>query len=179
MVRPSRLAFVAVSILLMTDAGVVAQNRSVGGNFAYNEFSAMLRMPLEEKQSVRISANLDMSGVIPGDYLFPGVSANVAYLYEFAGITFPSGESMGFLAGPGAGVGYVRDTSGAYGAIVSLTGCIGFEYVFMVPVSISLTLEPCIGLHLSRDRFGYLSMGFYKAGLIYSLLPHLGIKYRF
>ncbi len=171
--------FVLAAVFAATGTDTAAREKTVGMSLAYNEFSATFTMPVKDRETIMISANLDMSGVIPGDCLFPGVSANVAYLYEFAGITFPSGESMGFLAGPGAGVGYVRDTSGAYGAMVSLTGCIGFEYVFMVPVSISLTLEPCIGLHLSRDRFGYLSMGFYKAGLIYSLLPHLGIKYRF
>ena len=179
MVRPSRLAFVAVSILLMTDAGVVAQNRSVGGNFAYNEFSAMLRMPLEEKQSVRISANLDMTNVISGKNLYPGASVEVLYLFSFARKQFDSGECMLFYAGPGINAGYVRNLNMRYGVMASLTGNVGFEYVFTVPVSLSVTLEPSLGLHFGSDADGNISMDFYKAGLLYSLCPQVGIKYLF
>ena len=179
MVRPSRLAFVAVSILLMTDAGVVAQNRSVGGNFAYNEFSAMLRMPLEEKQSVRISANLDMTNVISGKNLYPGASVEVLYLFSFARKQFDSGECMLFYAGPGINAGYVRNFDGRYGVMAALSGHIGFEYVFNVPVSLSLSLEPALGIHVNRDRFGYVNTDLDRAGLAHSLLPHVGIMYHF
>ena len=90
--------------------------------------------------------------------------------YFFDCETAPSGEEVAAILH--------KDPAQVFKTLVT-AGKSGAHYVFMVPVSISLTLEPCIGLHLSRDRFGYLSMGFYKAGLIYSLLPHLGIKYRF
>ena len=116
--------FVLAAVFAATGTDTAAREKTVGMSLAYNEFSATFTMPVKDRETIMISANLDMSGVIPGECLFPGVSANVAYLYEFSGITFPSGESMGFLAGPGAGVGYIRDTSGAYGAMVSLTGCV-------------------------------------------------------
>ena len=60
-----------------------------------------------------------------------------------------------------------------------LQGCIGLEYMFNVPVSLSLSLEPCLGVHFREDRFGEINMDFHKAGLISSIFPHLGIKYRF
>ena len=172
-------AFLAAAVLLFWHCGMVAQDRSAGLNLAYNEFSAMCQIPVGEKESLRISANLDMTKVISGKVLYPGVSADAAYLFRIWGKRFLSGESMMLSAGPGACAGYVRDHRGHYGLMASLTGYIGFEYIFLVPVSISLSLEPCLGVHLNRDRFGYVNMDFYRYGLLYSLLPHVGIRYRF
>ena len=61
----------------------------------------------------------------------------------------------------------------------TLSGHIGFEYVFNVPVSLSLSLEPALGIHVNRDRFGYVNTDLYRAGLAHSLLPHVGIMYHF
>lgn len=172
---------ILVSSVMIIGAGkdMAAQSRATGLSFAYNEFSAEYRMPLKGKEMLRLSASLDMAGVISGRNLYPGISADVLYLYEFARASFQSGESMSFMAGPGASAGYVRNHEDMYGAMLSLAGCIGFEYIFTVPVSISLTFEPVLGLHVSRDSFGYVSMSFYEAGLKSSLWPHLGLKYRF
>ena len=172
-------AMVFAAFLTEDGACAADRNRTLGLSFAYNEFSVAYRMPLKSGEHLRIAANLDMGGVISGKSLYPGISADAVYLFEFARTGFRNGESMVFMAGPGAAAGYVRDFEGVHGVMVSLAGCIGFEYLFAVPVSVTLSLEPCIGLHVSRDRFGYTVMSFYKAGMIYSLMPHLGLKYRF
>ena len=159
---------ILVSSVMIIGAGkdMAAQSRAAGLSFAYNEFSAVYRMPLKGKEMLRLSASLDMTGVISGRNLYPGISADVLYLYEFARASFQSGESMSFMAGPGASAGYVRNHEDMYGAMLSLAGC-------------SLTFEPVLGLHVSRDSFGYVSMSFYEAGFKSSLWPHLGLKYRF
>lgn len=172
-------AMVFAAFLTEDTAYAADRDRTIGLSFSYNEFSAVLGIPLKSGEHFRISANMDMDGVISGDSLYPGISTDAVYLFEFARADFPNGESMTFMAGPGAAAGYVREFKGSYGVMASLTGFIGFEYDFAVPVSVSLSLEPCIGLHVSRDRFGYITMGFYKAGIIYSLAPHIGVKYRF
>ena len=105
--------------------------------------------------------------------------ADIVYLYVFADRRFDSGESMRFYAGPGFSTGYVRNMDGEYGAMAAMTGCVGFEYLFNVPFSISLTLEPALGIHFHQDEYGGVGMDFHMPGLIASLFPHLGIRYRF
>lgn len=174
--HPTLVVFAA---LLLLHFGASAQNRSVGIGLAYNEFSAVLQLPADERQQIRVSANLDMTGVISGDVLYPGFSADFVYLFEFFSIDSRPGEKIVFIAGPGVNAGYVRNHSGEYGLMASMMGCIGFEYHFNVPFSISLTLEPDLGMHINRTRFGETRMDFYKAGLVSSLYPHVGIKYLF
>ena len=156
-----------------------ARDRKTGLNLSYNELSATFSLPMAATEELRLSLNLDMTGVVSGKCLYPGLSADVAYLYVFGEKVFESGERMEFFAGPGANVGYVRNLNMRYGVMASLTGNVGFEYVFTVPVSLSLTLEPSLGLHFGSDADGNISMDFYKAGLLYSLCPHVGIKYLF
>ena len=120
-----------------------------------------------------------MTNVISGKNLYPGASVEVLYLFSFARKQFDSGESMLFYAGPGINAGYVRNFDGRYGVMAALSGHIGFEYVFNVPVSLSLSLEPALGIHVNRDRFGYVNTDLYRAGLAHSLLPHVGIMYHF
>ena len=156
-----------------------AQDRETGIHLAYNELSAVFSTPLKENETLRLSLNLDMTNMISGDSFYPGVSAEAAYLFLFAGKVFQSGERMFFFAGPGANAGYVQNFDGKYGFFAALSGCVGFEYVFNVPVSLSLGLEPSLGLHVSENRAGETVLDFYRPGIAYALVPHVGIKYRF
>ena len=171
--------FLMLAAMFYGHCAAAAQDRKAGLNLAYNEFSAVLGFPVKEGESLRLSLNLDMTGVIPGEYLYPGLSAEVAYLFVEWDKVFESGEKMEFYAGPGANIGYVRNMDRRYGIMVALSGCAGIEYYFNVPVSLSLTIEPSLGLHVSRDSSGNMNMDFYKAGLLYSVCPHIGIKYSF
>lgn len=168
-----------ISAVLLSCCPVFAQDRSAGLNLSCNELAAAIHLPLDDEGILCVSANLDLTCVLSGKELFPGVSADIVYLYVFADRRFDSGESMRFYAGPGFSSGYVRNMDGEYGAMASMTGCVGFEYLFNVPFSISLTLEPALGIHFHQDEYGGVGMDFHMPGLIASLFPHLGIRYRF
>lgn len=156
-----------------------AQVRSAGLSFSYGEFSATLRLPDMEGWILRPSLNLDMTRVISGESVYPGLSADIFYLHIFAVKDFASGERMEFYAGPGASAGYVRNYEGEYGIMASFAGCAGFEYVFKSPVSLGISLEPGLGVHLARDMYGEVNLDFYSAGFFNSLFPHINIRYRF
>ena len=171
--------FMMLAAMLAGCCVAAARDRKTGLNLSYNELSATFSLPMAATEELRLSLNLDMTGVVSGKCLYPGLSADVAYLYVFGEKVFESGERMEFFAGPGANAGYVRNFDGRYGVMAALSGHIGFEYVFNVPVSLSLSLEPALGIHVNRDRFGYVNTDLYKAGLAHSLLPHVGIMYHF
>ena len=178
--RPALLHTSALLLAVFLSGSILcAGDRTVGMKFAFNEFSASYQQKVRAGESFAVSVNLDMTGVISGEALYPGYSADILYVFEFAGKTRASGERIAFYAGPGFGFGYVRNSRDDYGAMIAMNGCIGLEYMFNVPVSLSLSLEPCLGVHFREDRFGEINMDFHKAGLISSIFPHLGIKYRF
>lgn len=175
----TRVCTMILLAAMFSFARAAAQDRSAGAGFAWNEFTASFQIRMNDDGFLRTSLNLDMTDVISGKSLYPGFSADAAYLFEFAEKRFRNREYFTFFAGPGICAGYVRNVSGDFGIMGALSGCIGFDYVFNVPFSLGLTLEPAIGVHLRRTAFGLTKMDFYKTGLISSLMPHLFIKYRF
>ena len=106
-------------------ARAAAQDRSAGAGFAWNEFTASFQIRMNDDGFLRTSLNLDMTDVISGKSLYPGFSADAAYLFEFAEKRFLNGEYFTFFAGPGICAGYVRNVSGDFGIMGALSGCIG------------------------------------------------------
>ena len=153
---------------------------SAGAAFAVNEFSLEFGKKVSENLRCIVNANLDMNGVISGKYDYPGISFDFIGQFVFASKKYGNGEVITGYAGPGVTVGYVRGNDGLYGLMAGVCGEIGMEYAFNVPVSLSLFLAPVLGVTVCRpeDSINF-RMGLYEYGLIASLMPRIGIKYRF
>ena len=54
--------FVLAAVFAATGTDTAAREKTVGMSFAYNEFSATFAMPVKDRETIMISANLDMSG---------------------------------------------------------------------------------------------------------------------
>lgn len=152
--------------------------RTVGGVLAYNEFTFSFQQYVSQ-DNFELNVNLDMADVISGRECYPGFSIDGCYNFTFAAATFGNGEKIRGYAGPGVSLGYVRDIDGKHCLIAGMCGNIGVEYLFNVPVSLSLSLNPTLSMAVKRNENGFLTMGAYKNGLIYSILPHIGIRYHF
>jgi hypothetical protein len=57
--------------------------------------------------------------------------------------------------------------------MLAVSGQVGIEYNFQIPLQLSLEVRPCVGLHLA-DK----SVSFYDNGLL-GFIPSLGIRYTF
>lgn len=169
-----------IIMLLSGCCAVSAQDRMIGGTFSFNEFALGFSSQISEKARYAVDANLDMTGIVLGEYDAPGFSVDFTYQFIIGRKKFPDGEVLSGFAGPGFSAGYVRGTDGKYGLLAGLCGIVGMEYSFRVPVSLSLSVNPVLGLTVNRPAPNSLyRMELYRYGLLYSLVPHLGIKYRF
>jgi len=95
-------------------------------------------------------------------------SLNVAGVYNFmiAQPAWTDRGEWGFYAGPGAAVGMGLTSANNYFHL-AVAGMVGLEYTFWFPLQLSFDLRPQIGA------------GFGGHGLYWSVMPALGVRYRF
>lgn len=113
-----------------------------------------------------------------GENTYPGISASMTWNIIFKEWQSSEGNQIRLFAGPGAMLGYASDNNEPEGLIIGLKGKIGGECIYGRNVSISLGFSPIIGSHIVNYPDHY-SMKTYKNGLYYSVIPEIGIKYRF
>lgn len=93
------------------------------------------------------------------------VGATGIYNFMIAQPSWTSRGEWGFYAGPGAGVGLGLGEANYFN--LSAAGMVGLEYSFWFPLQLSFDLRPQIGA------------GFGGHGLYWSVMPALGVRYRF
>ncbi len=93
---------------------------------------------------------------------------NFAGIYNFmiAQPAWTDRGEWGFYAGPGAALGMGLTSENKYFHLAA-AGMIGLEYAFWFPLQLSFDLRPQIGAHFGGN------------GLYWSIMPALGIRYRF
>ena len=63
--------------------------------------------------------------------------------------------------------------------MVDCKGRLGMEIVYDRNVNISICVAPVLGLHMARDMSGNLLARYYRYGLLQTIMPEIGISYRF
>ena len=173
-----RGALAVVASVFFFTGGLAAGPRTAGAVFSF------CRSGIEYGHTVndRIFWNIGF-GVEYGSTIFyknqmnPGVSLDFGYNYVLKHWESESGEGT-FHAGPGVKAGYMTDRKGQAGMTLGLMGCVGLDFRFHLPVTLSVSVKPVLGLHLRNDD-GNFSLGLYRNGLIFGLLPEVGVKYSF
>ena len=154
-----------------------AQPRSIGGIFSFNGIGVSYQHNAVESSFFEVSVSADFCDVLDGQSPYPGIKAGFSYNFIFWGHEFGSGY-LSSLAGIGFVAGYVRQTGQGFGPMAGLTGKVGVEYAFHVPVILSLDFTPVLGMHMDgTDKDSSLRM--YLDGLSRSFYPRIGIRYCF
>lgn len=109
----------------------------------------------------------------------PEASVSLTWNMIFAERISENGNRICFFAGPGAVGGWCRDYNTRTGAVFGLKGRLGTECTFVSRhVSISASFSPELAMHICRKNGGtYLRL--YRNGLVFGVLPEIGIKYAF
>lgn len=168
-----------IIFLLMLPAWHVlldAQPRSVGGVFSFSGIECSYQHDLSDSSFVEIRAGIDFDGILEGNTMYPGARFGLGYHFVFLERQFASGD-LSLYAGPGFTAGFVREDK-AFGFMAGLTGEAGMEYRFKVPVILSLSFAPVVGLFLHKDE-SQTTLDSYMNGLRYSYYPRVGIRYSF
>ena len=174
-----RTLLVMVSALFMSHAISSAQPKSLGATFSFTGFAVSYEHELSEKDSfIETSIKAETSEIFLYRANLPGVSGSITWNFPINEWESGEGNEITFFAGPGVVLGCGQDYNMPYGAFFGLKGRVGLECNFARNVVISAFLSPIIGSHIEFYS-DHLTMRYYKNGLMYSLVPEVGIKYRF
>ncbi len=165
----------AFMILVMTSEAD-AQTKSLGVFFAPDRSGFSHQRFLRDNTFWNIDVAVDYGGCVLGQDVLPGARVSLGYNFIVWEKDHGEGRSR-IYSGPGISIGYVPDKDLLYGGMAGLSGNVGYEYDFRFPVTISLSLSPTVGIHLHNTDSG-LQLGTYINGLLWSLAPQLGIRYR-
>lgn len=170
--------FLIIFLLMLPARSVLleAQPRSAGGVFSFSGIECSYQHGISDSTFVEIRAGIDFDGILEGYTMFPGVRLGIGYDFVFLKRSFPSGD-LSLYAGPGFTAGFVREGQD-FGFMAGLTGEAGLEYRFRVPVILSVSFAPVIGLFLHKDE-NQAKLDSYMNGLRYSYYPRVGIRYSF
>lgn len=167
------------TVTLLASAFILpARPHAIGGSFSLNGAGVVYRQELRRDVFYEVGLEVDYSYSVFVSRTSPGAWARYCYNMVFAEKEYEEG-TLRFYGGPGVAAGYIRDAfSSCEGLAGGLTGTVGMEYSFKVPVVLSLSITPCLGLMYSRDGSGR-QLDFYFGGVSYAFLPSIGIKYCF
>lgn len=174
-----RLLVVVVSAFIMSHTVISAQPKSFGATFSFTGLALSYEHDLSNTDSfIEASFKAETSEVFLYRTGVPGLSGSVTWNIPLKEWESDEGNRVTFFAGPGLTVGCGNDYNLPYGAFFGLKGRIGVECNFVRNIVISASVSPIIGSHIVFYS-DHLTMRYYKNGLLYSLIPEIGIKYRF
>ncbi|MBO5194234.1 MAG: hypothetical protein J6B62_05000 [Bacteroidales bacterium] len=167
------------TVMLLASVFILpARPHAIGGSFSLNGAGVVYRQELRRDVFYEVGLEVDYGYSVFVSRALPGAWVRYGYNMVFAEKEYEEG-TLRFYGGPGVAAGYIRDAfSSREGLAGGLTGTVGMEYSFKVPVVLSLSVTPCLGLMYSRDGNGR-QLDFYSGGVSYAFLPSIGIKYCF
>ncbi|MGM9735296.1 MAG: hypothetical protein ACI3ZL_02685 [Candidatus Cryptobacteroides sp.] len=157
-----------------------AQPKALGAVQSYRGFWVSYEHSIAEDCFIGVDAGVLMTDIYSGEVSTPGFSAELKWNLIFFRKEIPESGEFRAFAGPGLTVGYSTDfhmTSG-YGPFFGICGNIGVECIFSRGLTLSATVLPTIGSRIMIYEES-AKMVLYRNGLIYGLVPQIGIKYNF
>ena len=174
-----RPLLVVVSALFMSHAISSAQPKSLGATFSFTGFAVSYEHELSDRNSfIEASIKAETSEIFLYRTNIPGISGSISWNFPISQWESEEGNKLTFFAGPGIVGGCGHDYKMPYGVFFGLKGRVGVECNFAGNVVISAFLSPLIGSHIVFYN-DHLTMRYYKNGLMCSLVPEIGLKYRF
>ncbi len=155
-----------------------AREKALGATFSYAGIGLVYEHRIDDGSFMDVQLRMETSSMFSGRSNFPGGTASFTWNMIFAEKESREGNKIIFFAGPGAIAGFAGDLGSTGGIMVGLKGRVGGECTFKRNVSISISISPVIGVHTGRTG-SMMNMLLYKTGLLYGIMPEVGIKYAF
>ncbi len=155
-----------------------AQMKSVGTTYSYAGVGLSYEHNIDDESFIDVQLRMETASMFSYGRSRPGISGSFTWNMIFADKTMRDGSKLDFFIGPGLIAGYTDDIRSGKGIIFGLKGKIGGECTFKRKIAVSISLAPVLGVHLGRHD-GMLNMLFYKTGLLYGIMPEIGLKYAF
>lgn len=168
----------AAFALFLAQSTLNAQSKALGVDFSINGAGISYEHYIESDSFLSIDLKLDADDLMWLRASHPGATASLSWNMVFAEKTSSLGNRISFFAGPGIMLGYVTDLTDIAGGAFGLKGRVGCECSFKRKVTLSASLSPILGCHITSQN-EEVKMKLYKSGLLHTLIPEIGIKYAF
>ena len=155
-----------------------AQPESAGTAFSYGYIGLEYQHALSEDTFLNICLKAETGEMFSGRSTYPGICTSFSWNLILKTWTSRNGNPIDLFAGPGALIGYGPDFKERNGISFGLKGRLGVQCRFARNCSISLAIAPTMGMHMVFHK-EYISLNYFKNGLIYGFIPELGIRYWF
>ena len=177
---------ISLAFFMFVFCGVMnAQRNTFGTSWGLSEIGLSYGRVIKDDIFLLAGIHLETGETLAGRTKMPGAAASFTWNTIFARKESGNGNEIRFFAGPGAAVGYCKDIrikkteQGLQGTYFGLKGRLGMEIVYDRNVNISICVAPVLGLHMARDMSGNLLARYYRYGLLQTIMPEIGISYRF
>ncbi len=167
---------IASILLAVSSAGSIFAQSHVGTAFSLDRSGVTFGSAVSGDAFWDIFIGADYGGSVLGQEGRPGAAATFSYNFILRSWRHSGGSSF-LYAGPGVALGYVHDKGQPYGLMGGISGILGYEYEFAVPVSVGIGIRPTFGVHMGSSGGGML-MDIYRNGLVWALSPQVSLRYR-
>lgn len=157
---------------------VLCQPKALGATFSYSGVGLAYEYFTSDATFVQLQLRTDSVKGIPRTDNEPCFAASAIWNVISGEKTSRNDNVVQFLAGPGLIAGISHDYTSGRGPFAGLAGRFGGECSFNRGITLSVTVTPMLGVHLSRVN-DYINMRLYRKGLMYAIMPEIGIKYTF
>lgn len=168
---------VILALLMAADAAC-AQSRALGCTFSYSGIGVSYEYGMDDGSFIDAQLRAETATNFTYGSRVPGISASFTWNMIFASRESVKGNCIRFYAGPGLALGTAEDLNAVGGMFFGLKGRVGYECIFPRKIGLSMSLSPVLGAHLKREKNSVIMLPF-KMGLLYGIMPEVGIKYAF
>lgn len=180
MFKNHRLVKIAIvsAVTLLSGILCAAQPKSIGVTQSFRGAWISYEHTLEKDCFICLDAGLLLGDLFSGKAATPGYTAGISWNFKFFKAEIPDSGVISLFAGPGLTVGYDSDLKKRRGIIFGVCGRFGVECAFPRNITLSASVNPILGSNLVVLDDS-VNMTLYKKGLLYGLIPEIGIKYNF
>lgn len=167
-----------VILTFVNSTSIRAQSRAIGTAYSFSGISLVYDHEVNNGCFIELALKGEMGEVLAGRSCIPGISASFTWNYILKEWKISDDETLEMFAGPGVSMGYAKDLKRDKGFDFGLKGQFGIEFLFERKAIISLSISPVMGSHVEFNG-NAINIRSYNYGLLNSIMPEIGIKYRF
>jgi hypothetical protein len=174
-----KIYILIISAVAVNSAELYAQPNSLGIVFSLNSAGLSYEHSDNDDSTTELSLNARFDDILNGCQSISGYDASVVWNIKIGESVTSEDNTVRFIAGPGAIVGWGDDYNDVSGLYFGLKGRLGAECSYLNRrITISAYISPVLGGHVTKSG-KTAELDLYDNGLIYALIPEIAIKYRF
>lgn len=172
-----RIALLTLAAMTLS-VNIFCQPKTAGVSFSYAGTGLTYEHLTSSSTSVMLQIRTDSVTGFGPKITEPCYAMSAVWNMISGELISRNGNVIRFMNGPGLTMGVSNDFMAARGPFAGLAWRFAGECSFSRGIAISISVAPMLGVHLSRVD-DYITMGLFRNGLMYGVMPEVGIKYIF